>query len=231
MTPMAEQWPAASEASAARTVFGPLGGIVELGAVSASESTSLSEISVGDFVADHREELDHFLAMVRDLGDFDAETMAIVDDLGRLRPHEITAPSLLLWSGGIEPVSPDPGEPAAVRRMVNMGVDLQLADMTHGLVGVAAARGGRAAVEANAVLILECLRMEMQVDLPQYLPWADLREKLARTPDSPALAETDQGDFLEYRAAATKVSVLVNNDHEERDSWVGHGDVWSVSLG
>ncbi|WP_327683181.1 hypothetical protein [Streptomyces sp. NBC_00467] len=159
MTPMAEQWPAASEASAARTVFGPLGGIVELGAVAASESTSLSEISVGDFVADHREELDHFLAMVRELGDFDAETMDIVDDLGRLRPHEITAPSLLLWSGGIEPVSPDLGEPAAVRRMVNMGVDLQLAHVTHGLVGVAAARGGRAAVEANTVLVLECLRI------------------------------------------------------------------------
>ncbi|WNO73996.1 hypothetical protein [Streptomyces sp. AM8-1-1] len=30
MTPMAEQWPAASEASAARTVFGPLGGIEDV---------------------------------------------------------------------------------------------------------------------------------------------------------------------------------------------------------
>ena len=74
-------------------------------------------------------------------------------------------------------------------------------------------------------------RQDMQVDFPQYLTWDDLREEFSRTPDSPTLAVTDQGDFLEYRAAATKVSVIVNNDHEERDSWVGHGDVWSVSLG
>ncbi len=74
-------------------------------------------------------------------------------------------------------------------------------------------------------------RQDMQVDFPQYLTWDDLREEFSRTPDSPTLAVTDQGDFLEYRAAATKVSVIVNNDHEECDSWVGHGDVWSVSLG
>jgi hypothetical protein len=74
-------------------------------------------------------------------------------------------------------------------------------------------------------------RRNMNVDFPQYMTWEELREELSRIPNSPPLTVIDQGEFLEYRAAETKVSVIVNNDHEERDSWVGHGDVWSVSLG
>ncbi|MFF4094667.1 hypothetical protein ACFYYY_12625 [Streptomyces sp. NPDC001834] len=71
----------------------------------------------------------------------------------------------------------------------------------------------------------------MRDKFPQYLTWDDLRDELSKLPNPPALQIIDQGDFLEYRASATKVSVLVNNDHEERDEWLGHGDVWSVSLG
>ncbi|MFF4230983.1 hypothetical protein [Streptomyces sp. NPDC001820] len=74
-------------------------------------------------------------------------------------------------------------------------------------------------------------RQNMNVHYPQYLTWKELREELSRIPDLPPLTVKDQGGFLEYRAAATKVSVIVNDDHEERDDWVGHGDVWSVSLG
>ncbi|MEV4970005.1 hypothetical protein [Streptomyces scopuliridis] len=66
---------------------------------------------------------------------------------------------------------------------------------------------------------------------PQYLTWGELNEEFSKLPDPPSLNLIDQGDFLEYRASATKVSVLVNNDQEERDGWLGHGDVWSVSLG
>ncbi|MER7815181.1 hypothetical protein [Streptomyces sp. NPDC096153] len=75
-------------------------------------------------------------------------------------------------------------------------------------------------------------REDMHVDFPQYVTWDELNEALSCLQDpleDPKV--TDQGDFMEYRFVSTKVSVLVSNDHEERDDWVGHGDVWSVSLG
>lgn len=71
----------------------------------------------------------------------------------------------------------------------------------------------------------------MRDEFPQYLTWDELCDEFSKLPNPPALQVIDQGDFLEYRASATKVSVLVSNDHEERDESLGHGDVWSVSLG
>ncbi|MFF9348073.1 hypothetical protein [Streptomyces sp. NPDC014734] len=74
-------------------------------------------------------------------------------------------------------------------------------------------------------------RVAMGDDFARYLAWDELRAELERLPHPPVLEFVDQGDFLEYRSRATKVSVLVNNDHEERDGWLGHGDVWSIGLG
>ncbi|MEU9624159.1 hypothetical protein [Streptomyces sp. NPDC048155] len=74
-------------------------------------------------------------------------------------------------------------------------------------------------------------RTAMRDEFPQYITWDELFGEFSKLPNPPALQHIDQGDFQEYRASATKVSVLVNNDHEERDEWLGHGDVWSVSLG
>ncbi|MFK4224072.1 hypothetical protein [Streptomyces sp. NPDC019890] len=151
---MAERW-LESETSLGREIFGPLGGIVELGTVAASGPKSLPEISVGEFVTSHRDELDRILAAVRDIGGFHPETMAIVDELGWHRNHEITVPSLLLWSGCIEAFSPHLEEPAAVRRMVRMGTDLQLANLMHALVGAASSKGR--AAEPNSELIIETM--------------------------------------------------------------------------
>ncbi|NUK04320.1 hypothetical protein HRW14_24610 [Streptomyces lunaelactis] len=73
-------------------------------------------------------------------------------------------------------------------------------------------------------------RKSMQVHFPQYLAWDELRAELSRAPGTPSLKVTGQGGFLEYRAAATDVSVIVSDDHEARGRSLGHGDVWSVSL-
>ncbi|WP_406304442.1 hypothetical protein OHA61_21840 [Streptomyces sp. NBC_00885] len=72
----------------------------------------------------------------------------------------------------------------------------------------------------------------MRVDFPQYLAWDELRDALSRTPEAPAMKVTDQGGFLEYRAAVAdvNVSVIVSDDNEERGGSLGHGDVWSVSV-
>ncbi|MFD9476777.1 MULTISPECIES: hypothetical protein [Streptomyces] len=71
----------------------------------------------------------------------------------------------------------------------------------------------------------------MGVEFPRHVAWADVRDELARLPGAPELEAGDQGGFLEYRAAASDVSVIVVDDEEEeRGCHAGHGDVWSVSL-
>ncbi|MFF9866440.1 hypothetical protein ACF1G0_13575 [Streptomyces sp. NPDC013953] len=124
-----------------REVFGPLGGIVEIGSVvDAGGGRPLSTISVSDFTARHRDELNRILAAVRDIGGFPPETMRIVDDLGWHRDHAITAASLLLWSSGVEAYSPLLEQPESVRRMLRAGADIQLVNLMHALVGAAAQR-------------------------------------------------------------------------------------------
>ncbi|MFD7394742.1 hypothetical protein ACFV60_06840 [Streptomyces virginiae] len=68
------------------------------------------------------------------------------------------------------------------------------------------------------------------VEFPRHIAWADVREELGRVPGAPELTVGDQGGFLEYRATASNVSVIVVDDEEERGYHAGHGDVWSVSL-
>ncbi|WP_328777219.1 hypothetical protein OHU17_33725 [Streptomyces goshikiensis] len=69
------------------------------------------------------------------------------------------------------------------------------------------------------------------VEFDPYTAWAEVREALSKTPQVPEFTAGDQGGFLEYRAEKSCVSVIVVDDEEEqRDYQVGHGDVWSVSL-
>ncbi|MFK0256585.1 hypothetical protein [Streptomyces sp. NPDC090445] len=69
------------------------------------------------------------------------------------------------------------------------------------------------------------------VGFTPHTAWADLREALSDVAPDPEFTVTDQGGFLEYRAEASCVSVLVVDDEEEERGYrVGHGDVWSVSL-
>ncbi|MFD8988094.1 hypothetical protein [Streptomyces goshikiensis] len=69
------------------------------------------------------------------------------------------------------------------------------------------------------------------VEFDPYTAWAEVREALSKAPQVPEFTVSDQGGFLEYRAEKSCVSVIVVDDEEEqRDYQVGHGDVWSVSL-
>ncbi|MEV4997772.1 hypothetical protein [Streptomyces niveus] len=146
-----------SETSLAREIFGPLGGIVEIGAVvDAGESAALAYVSVDEFAAKNHPELSHILRTVQTVGNFHSSTMTIVEELGWHADHEITAPSLLLWSGGIEEYSPDLDNPQSVQRMVNAGADLQLVHFTHAMVGAAVAAGQP--VDASSELIVEAVR-------------------------------------------------------------------------
>ncbi|MFB6632378.1 hypothetical protein ACFCWY_21015 [Streptomyces sp. NPDC056362] len=69
------------------------------------------------------------------------------------------------------------------------------------------------------------------VEFSQYTSWEELQDELSRTHGVPELKVTDQGEFLQYRAASSHVSVLVvDGKDEERGDRVGDGDVWSLGL-
>ncbi|MEV7197877.1 hypothetical protein AB0N81_39700 [Streptomyces sp. NPDC093510] len=141
----------------ARSVFGPLGGIVEIGAVAATGTWSLTDTSVGVLAATHRDDVARLLELIREIGDFGAPAMEIFDDLGHLREHPVHVSSLLLWSSGYEDVSPELEEPAAVRRMSRTGADLQLAQFLQALTEAVIARGPDAS--RGAELIAEAVRI------------------------------------------------------------------------
>ncbi len=121
----------------AREVFGPLGGVVEIGAVNATGTWRLADVSLGDFLDGRGAEVDVLLAGVRSACAFDGTTMSIAWDLGWLRPHDVTAASLLLWSGGLTGVPAELESPAVVRHMCQVGADLQLTRLLHASVTAA----------------------------------------------------------------------------------------------
>ncbi|WP_158070517.1 hypothetical protein, partial [Streptomyces luteocolor] len=141
----------------ARSVFAPLGGIVEIGAVAATGTWTLTDASVAGFVAARRSEVTRLLELVQEIGDFGAPAMGILDELGYLREHPVEAAFLLLWSSGYEEVSPRLDEPEAVHRMCRMGADLQPARFLQSLIEAALTRGPD--VPQGAELIAEALRI------------------------------------------------------------------------
>ncbi|MFJ6070018.1 hypothetical protein ACIQFU_04120 [Streptomyces sp. NPDC093065] len=151
-----------SESMLARGVFGPLGGVVEVGAVNATGSWSVPDVSVGRFLDDRSEDVGRLLSAVRSVCRFSDSGMAVVDELGRLRDHEVPAAFLLLWSAGVTGV-PEPleklEEPALVRRMCRMAADLQLTLLLQALVTAAVAAGteaDRGAEQIAEVLTIAC---------------------------------------------------------------------------
>ncbi|MGW7405291.1 hypothetical protein ACWGI9_16400 [Streptomyces sp. NPDC054833] len=110
----------------AREVFGPLGGVVEIGAVNSTGTWDLADVSVGGFLARKRDEMSRLMAGIRWVCRFGDAEMA--DEVGWFRDYEVSAAHLLLWSGGLTGV-PEPleklDEPTHVRRMCRTGADIQ----------------------------------------------------------------------------------------------------------
>jgi hypothetical protein len=155
---VAEQLFPVPESVLAREVFGPLGGVVEVGAVNATGTWQLADVSVGDFLARRQEDVRRLLADVRSVCRFSDGAMAIADELGYFRDHEVPAAMLLLWSAGVTGV-PQPverlEEPDVVRRMCRLATDLQLVNVLQALVNAAIAAGTDA--RTGAALIAQSL--------------------------------------------------------------------------
>jgi hypothetical protein len=124
----------------ARGIFGPLGGVVEVGAVNATGTWELAEVSVADFLARRREDFERLMAGIRLVCRFDDEAMGIADELGWFREYEVDAAHLALWSGYLA-AAPELldrlAEPSVVRRMCRMAADLQLTEFLHAVIGAA----------------------------------------------------------------------------------------------
>jgi len=138
----------------ARSVIAPLGGLLEVGAVTATGTWRLSDVSVGVYVTAHQSEVDRLLSGIQRVGAFGEVFLTVLDELGYLRDHEVTGPALLLWSGGVEALPVDVAdleEPATVRRMCRMAADLQLTEFLDALITAALAAGVEAEAGARGV--------------------------------------------------------------------------------
>lgn len=202
-----------SETSLAREIFGPLGGIVEIGAVADSdENVPLNRVSVGNFSNRNQKDLHRILQIAQTVGGFHESTMALVDELGWHADHEVTAPSLLLWSGGIEKYSPNIENPRAVHRMLGAGGDLQLVGFMHALVGAAVARSQPA--ESTSELIIEAVRRacavagiyESGADRTTYRMWRVAHLPAVLMPSSRSSEAVKNG----YRSFAHAIERIVS---------------------
>lgn len=151
-----------SETGIGYDIFTPLWGLVTLGAVAEARSTARNEVSLADFVAPRRGDLDRLLDTIRTIGNISPATMQIFEQQGgwadgRVVPIDETAPELLIYSGYGEEFPPDLRDSVVLRRMVSAGTDLQLATLTHGVVGAAMAVETDATVAAG--LIVDVIRM------------------------------------------------------------------------
>ncbi|GAA5026857.1 hypothetical protein [Streptomyces siamensis] len=146
-----------SETGLGYDVFAPLWAILEIGAVRQSGTRPLRDVSLADFVAGRRREIDRLLELIRVIGEFRPETMAIFETQGGWKERrEVTAAYLSMYSGCIEGYPPDTDDPVVLRRMVHMGGDLQLTTLLNALVGAASVRDS--GPEAVAPLVVDTVR-------------------------------------------------------------------------
>jgi hypothetical protein len=125
----------------AREIFGPLGGVMAVGAVNATGTWVLAEVSVGEFRARRRDDFERLMDGIRAVCRFDDAAMGIAEELGWFREYEVVAAHLVLWSGGLPLVTPESlgrlDEPPVVRRMCRMAADLQLTEFLQAVISAA----------------------------------------------------------------------------------------------
>src|SRR5262249_39354868 len=130
-----------------REVFAPFGCVVGVGAVNATGTWSLADVSVGAFLVSRREDVDRVFAGICSVCGFGEGALAVADEMPSFRDYTVSSADLLLWSRGITGV-PDPvaglEEPPTVRRMCRMAADVQLTDFLTELLGVAITAGTEA---------------------------------------------------------------------------------------
>jgi len=203
-----EQQSPASETTLGYEIFRPLWAIITLGAVASTRSKPMREVSLAEYVTSRRSGVDRLLGIIRDVGDFSAETMAIFEEQGgwhgdRAATIDELAMYMVMYSGFIEEYPPNVDNPAVIRRMFDAGVDLQLATLINSLVGAAMVRGS--GVESSSDLIVDAVRTaglligidEAGVASDAFRLWRVAFLPAVLRPDSVAL-ESVRGNLREY---------------------------------
>ncbi|MEU9915327.1 hypothetical protein [Streptomyces sp. NPDC051001] len=136
----------------ARWVFGPLGAVVMAGAVNATGTGELADVSVGEFLARRRDDFERLMDGIRSVCRFDDAAMGIADEMGWFGEYEVDAAHLALYSGYLA-ATPEfldrLDQPPAVRRMCRMAADLQLTEFLGALIGVAVQAEAEAEAETE----------------------------------------------------------------------------------
>lgn len=151
---------AVSDTTLGYEIFGPLWALVDLGAVASQPAAA--EYSLTAFAAARAPELDRLREIVRDIGSFAPDVMAIFDDQGGwASPGPVSAEDLslrlLMAAGFIVDYPLDLADAATTRRVLDAGRDLQLATLLHALVGTAQHRGP--GLPSAAALIADGVRL------------------------------------------------------------------------
>jgi hypothetical protein len=202
------------EPALARAVFAPLGGLVEVGAVNATGTWRLGDVSVHDFLAHRRADVERLLTDIRSVCRFGDDSMAVVEELGWFRDHEVPAAHLLLWSAGVigvpQPVS-GLEEPAMLRRMCRMAADLQLTSLLQALITAAVAAGTPARRGAPTIAVLLTTACDLADPSGRSTPEVVFRMwRVAHLPGilSPA-SDAPEGGRAGYRAYDRMLEELV----------------------
>jgi hypothetical protein len=128
--------------------------VVAVGAVNATGTWVLADVSVGEFLARRHAEVERLMDGVRLACGFDDAAMRMADEVGWFRDYKVDAAHLLLWSAGtigVPHLVESLDEPPVVRRMCRMAADLQFTEFLHAAVTAAVAartdpRRGAAAI-------------------------------------------------------------------------------------
>ncbi|TVT26319.1 hypothetical protein FNH05_31555 [Amycolatopsis rhizosphaerae] len=198
-----------SEEALAYEIFGPLWGLVHLGAAASMPPRGPGESRVADFARSRGGELERILGLVARIGGLSPAVL----DLFRNQAVWVSAPDttvadivgyLAIHSGSIEDFPPDLADPEVLGRVVAVGGDLQLASLLHALVGAAVGRPAELTGEL-APDIVEAVRLAGALAGPEHVTAPSQTLRLWRTallpgvlrPDSPSPTEIKAG-FRRY---------------------------------
>lgn len=124
-------------------VFRPLWALLEIGSIARSYPDSLSSVSLHEYSIAQRQTLNTILAYIGRIGDFSEAAMRTFEhSSGWQAGGYLDVPvQLVVHAGFIEEYPPDLQNHESFKRLIDAGIDRQIANLMNALIGSAASRG------------------------------------------------------------------------------------------